>query len=329
MTDYLVLTDFVPGTKAKAQEVNANFSAVKDAINSKATVEGDSTQAFSVAEAIDDTHAVTKSQLDAVADEFTQKINATAPKFCAKSGNVTAGKSDLFSYSSLTITSKVGGACPKLVISDCNGVFTEISLVADLSMSGKPDGVYNLFAAADGVLYALKNAIYRQESRPTMLEGDVWFNTSKEPTKAVKYNGTSDVEFLGVPLGRVTVVNSAITKIETFAFNDNGYDITTHTALVSGTTFAKSISSLIMPDYSKGINKALNTVHTASSDGYLFVYGCSSYNTAFVIDGASFQIGSALGAGNVGQGGGMFVAKDSTYYVVSAYSLVFYPVKNS
>src|SRR5574344_472069 len=32
MTEYLTLTEFVPGTKAKAEDVNANFAAVKNAI---------------------------------------------------------------------------------------------------------------------------------------------------------------------------------------------------------------------------------------------------------------------------------------------------------
>lgn len=229
MTDNLVLTEFVPGTKAKAQEVNANFSALKDAVNTKVAIGGDRTQTFNVAAATEGTHAVNKSQLDTVSAEITKQINTTSARFCAKSGNTTSGKGDLFTYSSLAITSKVGGSYPNLVISDYKGTFTVISSVATLSMTGKTDGIYNLFIAAEGILYALKNTIYKQADRPTMVDGDVWLNTSVEPIKAVKYNGTTDEEFLGVPLGKVTIASSAITAIETYPFNQNGYDVNIQT----------------------------------------------------------------------------------------------------
>ncbi len=225
MTDYLTLSEFTPGTKARPEEINANFGLLKNAMLQKASIQGDITKTFSVAPAEGDTHAVNKAQLDALSQSLTDEISKVGAKFCAKSGNVSVGKPDLFGYSGLTITPKIGGAYSNLVVSDYLGAKTTITFASSISMSGKTDGVYNIFVKPDGTLYVLKNKIYRQASRPTMVDGDIWLNTSVEPLSCIKYDGVSDNEFSDVPLGVVTLASSAITSVETFAFNQNGYDI--------------------------------------------------------------------------------------------------------
>lgn len=271
MADYLTLTEFVPGTKAKAQEVNANFSALKDAVNQKASMEGDSTQTFLVAGATQDEHAVNKLQLNNLSSTLTAEINKTGTKFCAKSGNTTSGKGDLFSYSVLRIIPKIGAAFGDLIISDYRGVQSAISSAAEISMSGKPDGEHNIFITPAGTLYTLKNTIYRQATRPTMLDGDVWFNTSVKPFKCIKYSGTGDTEFLDVPLGKVTVLSAAITALETFAFNQNGYDVSAQTTLKKSTNLATSISNLVMPDYVNAVSKSFSIVYQAESDAFIYI----------------------------------------------------------
>lgn len=225
MSDYLTLTEFIPGTKAKAQEVNANFTAIKTALSEKAAMSGDSAQKFNVADATADTNAVNKKQLDDLFDGLNLEISKTGTKFCVKSGNATNGKGDLFSYSVLQITPKIGGTYPNLVISDYEGTQSTISSASSISMSGKPDGTYNIFITPAGVIYTLKNTIYRQQARPTMTDGDIWLDTSKVPLNCVKYDGTSDNKFVDVPLGKVTIASSLVTSIETFPYNQNCYEI--------------------------------------------------------------------------------------------------------
>lgn len=281
MADSLTLTEFVPGTKAKAQEVNANFAALKEALDAKAAIDGDGSQTFSVADATLEAHCVNKSQLDTLSNDLTAEINKTGTKFCVKSGNTTGGEGCLFTYSILKITPLIGGTYADLVISDYKGTQTTISTVDSISMSGKPDGQYNIFVTTAGVLYTLDNTIYKQHSRPTMLDGDVWLNTSVEPFSCVKYDGTKDNEFLDVPLGKVTIAGGTISAIQTFAFNQNGDNVTSQTKLELGTNIASSIPNFVMPDYTKGSSRAFSTVYQTTVDGYL--HAKARYSGTFYI----------------------------------------------
>ena len=162
-TNYLSLTTFVPGTKAKADEVNANFTTLKDAIEEKASLSGDSTQTFYVADATADKHAANKGQLEDLSDALTAKINKTGTKFCVKSGNISSGKGSLFSYSGLEITPLIAGTYANLVIADYTGAQTTISTTpAHLNLTGNSNGTYNIFITPSGSLYILNNTILIQ-----------------------------------------------------------------------------------------------------------------------------------------------------------------------
>lgn len=322
MTDYLTLTEFIPGTKAKAQEVNANFSALKDAVNAKAAMGGDSTQTFNVADATVDSHAVNKAQLGNLSDDLIAEINKTGTKFCVKTGNTTNGVGDLFSYNVLTITPKIGGAYSNLVFSDHRGVQTTISTANTISMSGKADGTYNIFVKPDGTFYTLNNTIYRQSARPTMLSGDIWFDISKEPFNCIKYDGTNDIEFLDMPLGKVTISSSLITSIATFPFNQNGDNVNTQTTLKIGTNLAKSIPDLSAPNYTGGISKAINTTHTAECSGIIINFLSGSVISTVTIDNIVFGWSTSNASNNAIWP----VAKGSTYTATNG-TLTFYSAR--
>lgn len=315
-SNYLTLTTFVPGTKAKADEVNSNFSILKDAINEKATIDGDSTQVFSVANATADTHAVNKSQLDDLSDAIKAEVNKTGTKFCVKSGHTTNGEGDLFSSSVLQITPLVGGTYGNLVIVDYKGTQTIISSAAQISMSGKPDGDYNIYINPNGVIYTSANKIYRQQARPTMSDGDIWFNTSVEPFNCIKYDGTNDNEFLDVPLGLVTIKNSAITVLKTFPFNQNGYDVN-----AQSNEWAKVLPVI---STSTGIDKAINVEHTAEACGIILNYLSGSTTSAITIDGATF----GWSVSNSTTYTQWQISKGSVYKAIGG-TLTFYPSKGA
>jgi len=322
MTDYLTLTEFVPGTKAKAQEVNANFVAVKDAIDTKVSVGGDSTKTFSIADATEDSHAVSKSQLDTLSTDFDEKINAAGTRFCAKSGNVTSGKADLFSYSLLSITPKIGGSYANLIISDCDGTFTTISSATAISMSGKADGVYNIYAKPDGTFYTLANNIYAQTARPTLIDGDIWVNTSVEPMTAIKYASATDAKFLDVPVGKVTIASSAITALTTNTYNQNGYDV----------NIQSNDWSRALPKYASPISKVLGATYTAECDGWLSFYcaGAGGAGGDLLIDSVNVLHLAASGSGvYVNFQSIVPISKGSSYYTTGNGSLIFYPAKGA
>ena len=270
----IILTTFVPGTKAKADEINANFSTLKDALNEKAAIDGDNTQTFAVSDATENSHAVNKSQLDDLSDDLTTEIKKTGIKFCVRSGYTTDGEADLFSTDDAELTAKIGGIYDDLVMVDYEGTATTISSAPEtLDLTGNADGKYNVFITTAGEIYILDNTIYQQADRPTMVVGDVWLNTGCEPFECIKYNGSDDVEFLDVPLGKVTFASNSITAVETFPFNQNGYNVTSQTELDSGTKLAASIPTFIMPDYENGVSKSWATTHQAPSNGFLYIWG--------------------------------------------------------
>lgn len=328
--DYLTLMEFVPGTKAKAQEVNANFSAVKYAIESKAAINGDSNQVFKVAVATEDAHAVTKAQLDDSSDYLMAEIKKRETRFCVKTGNTASGKGDLFSYEVLKITPKIGGTYKNLVISDYAGVQTTISSASAFSMTGQADGVYNIYIKPDGTFYTSANTIYKQPLRPTLVDGDVWFNTSVEPFSAIKYSENSDKEFLDMPLGKVTIKSAAITALETFPFNQNGYDVNMNSSLRVNTTLMASVINSVMPNYAKPISKAWGTTQTADTNGFVLISGWSnSSSTTFTLNGTTYSLFGGTGASY--SGNAIFpVSASDTYCALGGgggSTVTFFPLK--
>lgn len=327
MTDsYLTLTTFIPGTKAKADEVNANFSALKDAVNSKAAIGGDETKTFSVADATAAKHAVNKNQLDSLSNNLTTEISKSGTKFCVKSGYTTNGEGDLFSYSILQITPKIGSGFADLIISDYQGTQTKITSASSISMTGKADGIYNIFIKPDGTLYTLKNTIYVQKIRPNLYDGDIWLDISVEPLKCIKYDGTNDNIFLDVPLGRVTIASNAITELKTFRFNQNGYNINSKSLLVSGTDLISSVINLVLPDYSKGIT--ISSGYVASCDGWLHLRGTQSTGNKpyHYIDGVLVWM-QGTDSGSSEFSGMVPMPKGSTMTKTGTSITIFYPSK--
>ncbi len=274
----LILKTFVPGTKAKADEVNSNFSILKNAIISKANVQGSQVQPFFCADAEDDLQAMNKGQVKAIQDEMDVKIQKMSSFFCVKSGNVTDGIADLFDFSGLVITLKVGGIYPNLVCSDYEGNQYVFDSFDDLSMVGKSDGTYNIFVDSEGTLYVKKNTIYVQKSIPQMLEDDIWLDMSVEPIVCKKYINQEYVEFFDVPLGSVCIEDGAISKIETFSYNQNGYTLN-----------ANTIGNFYY-DYSSPVDLAVNTDHVVPANGLLYVYSNDYYSSATIyLDGTPYD----------------------------------------
>lgn len=226
MADYLVLNEFVPGTKAKAQEVNANFTALKEAIGEKALINGDATQNFNVADAILAQHAITKAQLDSITAVTNKKIDGITNRFCLKSGNITAGEADLLAFSGTTLSFKIGSGYPSVVWNSANGTQETITALANIT-GLSTNGTYSVMKDLNATnAFAIASKVTQGKTFPiSPSDGDYHCLTASAMTTYKRVSG-SWVETQYIQLGTVTVSGSVITSVTTKSYNQNGQDLT-------------------------------------------------------------------------------------------------------
>lgn len=229
MTNYLTLTEFVPGTKAKAQEVNANFTALKDAVNARALLNGDNLQAFNVADATLNTHAINKGQLDAATNASNTKMDNLLNRFCLKSGNITSGDADLLSYAGTTLSFKIGGSYPSVIWNSANGTQETISSLANIT-GFSTNGTYFIIKEL-GVANAISTSskITQGKAFPASPSDGDYHCLEETYLKTYKRIGGAWVETQYIQLGTLTVSGNVITAVTTTPYLQNGYNINTRT----------------------------------------------------------------------------------------------------
>ncbi len=227
MSNFIVPNTFIPGTKAKAQEINENFSAIQDELNLKPEKNGDISQPFLVADATEGNHAITKNQVETMIYE-TKKEFLTP--FCVESGYVDEnGNSVIISAEDSNITFNVDNGvvyAPIVAIpANKNAKFTVTNLES-IDISSYSDGVYNVFVNAENTAYLLKNTVHVQKIRPTEPTLNCVFeNTSKMPIVVEKYNGTTWELFNDVLLGSVKIENGVVTEVVNKPFANSWSDV--------------------------------------------------------------------------------------------------------
>ncbi len=232
MSNFIVPNTFVPGTKARAQDVNENFIAVQNELNIKAEKNGDSSQTFLVADATQNNHAVSKSQVQALiseqADDLNETLNYFLTPFIIESAKTDSNGNPAFMYMSNNSTLCFYVTPPLIVIPANNKPKIVINTsLNSINMSTYSDGVYNIFVRSNKTAYALKNKIYIQNNRPSSPETNcIFVNSSTAIVTAEKYTGTSWQEFDDVYIGKVTVANGVITNVTPRKINDNGINVT-------------------------------------------------------------------------------------------------------
>jgi len=195
MSNFTVPYTFIGGTKAKAEEVNANFSAIKDELNIKLDKNNNGT--IVVSEAIEASHAVNKGQVenmlsdfsDTVLDKDLVNLSVTGLKkfqyvpYAVFRGNIDEnGLPDIiYADTELNPTNvrfKVGEALenqyPNLECVLANGDNFERTEIPDLDFLGLADGEYNIFIGKVGDAVAFKNTIYRQKKQPALTVENSW-----------------------------------------------------------------------------------------------------------------------------------------------------------
>lgn len=94
----------------------------------------------------------------------------------------------------------------------------------------------------------------------------LWLKTL-EPLEVFKFDGVEWSEYDGVPLGKVTLASGAITNIQTFPYNQNGYNVYTQTegsltkTWISG-EYTPVVSTPTIVNHNLNLNNPLNAIGT-------------------------------------------------------------------
>ncbi len=197
MANFKTPYTFIAGTKAKAEEVNENFDAIKDELNKKLDKNEDGT--IVVKEATSDNQAINKKQLDDTVeklDEKFSKITSTIEykkSFLVDKGNMTTGgRVDLLNVEDNTkVVFKVdeGESYKPLKCTRADSSqFTRTS-IPELQITTFADGTYNLFVSDTGNCEAISSKIYKQKTMPQKVIESAW--TQPKLTSAGTIGGTS------------------------------------------------------------------------------------------------------------------------------------------
>ncbi|MDD3236865.1 MAG: hypothetical protein PHV37_02050 [Candidatus Gastranaerophilales bacterium] len=272
---YKIPFTFIPGTKAKANEVNSNFSKVIDYLTELNTgLNETNTNIQNISTTVTDA----KNDLKEVKTRLC--INSSTGTVLSLSGNT------IYFNNPFTITDALGES--KL-----------LSGITPINCESLIEGTHNIFIDITGTTEVLKNTIYKQKTVPTSpTTNDIWIDTSNEPIKSQKYNGATWVAYNKVALGKLTVDAESGKSIEIFPFNQNGYNVNSNTEqnLDNITTQAKNtISQNAMIDYSTPINQSWNTLYQATTDGFLFLRAYLNNNQAFYLNiGPTSSLGTTI-----------------------------------
>ncbi len=295
MSNFIVPNTFVPGTKAKAQEVNENFVAVQDELNQKAEKAGNSAQVFSVANATENTHAVNKSQFETAVSNavngFSDTISRLATHFVIESARTnSSGNPSFMAYSGGTLSFRVDNSTygPIVAVPANNQPRFTVTSVNSINMSSYADGDYNIFLKSNGTAYAYNNTIYTQKAAPeSPLNNTVFVNTSVSPLSAKIYKNNSWTDFNDVFLGTATVESGSITAVKYNQFNDNGFNVNKNNIIYVKDTYINAYSGYRI--FSDGYCEQWSRVSDVSDEQIIYFvtpFANTAYNVQITTLGA-------------------------------------------
>lgn len=256
-------------TPVSADVINSNFTLLEDLVNTKADLNGDSTEIFNVADATESTHAVNLGQLE------SYMPNSLTPN-SINSGALSSGNPNVLSYSGNVVTLAANTTYTNYLkaTNTTAGVLTVDIPTTPVSAT------WNLFIEG-GALVAYNNARYIQKTQPTGSTDAVWFNTSKEPVIQYKWdNSSAFVSYTGVYCGQaVTNASGVVSSIVQPRFNENGYVANRQTVAKMAMPSSNSISVTLASTASSFLT---GSYYTAPANGYFSMGGVPSSSNNFI-----------------------------------------------
>lgn len=223
MTQLNIPYKFVAGTKAKASEVNANFEAVANEIDEIYTqINENSTNSNSEYNSLN-------SKINEINEQFEAFLNTYSQisKFSVNSGKInTETKTPNILTANSTIISFNVDALNPLIATNYKGETFCIEAIDDLFLPSLIDGIYTIYVNKEGEIFYYSNLVQYVDILPfTPYINQICYVKGTEPISVKKYTSDGWVEFLGVPVGYFKIESNTITKLETFAYNQNGYNV--------------------------------------------------------------------------------------------------------
>lgn len=155
-------------------------------------------------------------------------ISSEAVRFTVNSGNETLGVADLLIREGSTLTFKVGGEYPNLVVTSGKGNTQEITSLNPLYMAGLSTGTYVIVVDGPNTQVVANNKFHYQLLEPTEVEeGDIWFNGEGAYQYITIEENTGWVDYNFVPIGEVLFRTNAIASSTTYPYNRNGLVVAT------------------------------------------------------------------------------------------------------
>lgn len=273
--------------------------------------------------ATDDTKAMTPKKVG----EVVRTLSTITP-FCANSGNLNSGNADLISAVGGTISFKVddGTSYAPLVCTPANSQNSfALQSIESYDASALADGTYVLMTDKDGTItpFPYQEGYYTYTRKTAPSTPYLWFDISKEPYNAYKYEGGAWVEFSGVPLAIIVMDSGAVDSFENLAYNENGFKANIFNSL-----------DVSAPDYTAGVSKNRGTEYTADCDGIIVFCIKDEHwgEMRFFIDGIQVFFSGGRDDDARSVDGNFRISKGQTYQITGGsetWTYAFYPLKGA
>lgn len=302
MSNSLIPYSFIPGTKAKAQEVNANFIAL--------------------------------------ADQITENKNYTDMKISETVSSIDTQKADL-KLGNTTLVSNCILDAPNGIVTNSGNTITVKSGLNVLIPNGRnDDGTYkciNKKIDEDVLLTTVNNSnvncVYVAENSCGVAEsyqysfstprysGGIWYNLRENKSYKFDVDTKTWEEFPCIVIATYENESGTITNVK----SDSPIALLKENDL-------EEINAFGFPDYSNVVGKANGTTHYAKTDGYLYCWAEAQQNLTknLYIEDKSFGIVHHP-MGHIGWSAlSMPVSKGNSYYLDGGNTgLNFIPVKGA
>lgn len=300
MTNSIIPYSFIPGTKAKAQEVNANFIALANQITENKEYTDSK---------IEETLSGVNSDRAGINLENTTLISNCVVE--APNGVVT------FTGNTITVKSGLKVLIPNGRNDDGSLKSIEYTVESDTVLTTSKNSTVNcVYVSDDDIGIA---PVFQYSNLTPVYSGGIWYNITENKNYMYDDDLDSWQEFQGIVIA--TFENTEETVANLKIVNPTGL-------LKQNDIFA--IINMGMPDYANTVSKSANTNYTATVNGYAFAFAETQQNQYkyLYIDNKSYTIGYHQ-QGHIGWSAlCMPVAKGSVYKISSGNCrLSFIPMK--